>query len=207
VLPAGVNDTMPPTIRLKGASPLQVVQYSAFVDPGVAVTDNVDSKVTNISLPAASAVNTSLLTPAASPLILTYTATDAAGNVASRTREVFVYDPCPPPERMCAETLNCSVLGGNCDPDAAKLGALIPGPPPPFQLEVEPDTQPPVITVRGEGELFQVKDDQGEPTLTGLLVDVVVGSVYVDPGARGWRGSCCAACVERRAPRRPPLLP
>jgi hypothetical protein len=90
-----VNDTTPPTIRLVDVSPYQVILFSVFNDPGITVTDNIDAKVTNVSVLGVSNVNTSAITPTDAPIIITYFATDASGNVASRNRSVFVYDPCP----------------------------------------------------------------------------------------------------------------
>ena len=182
-LPTGVNDTTPPTIRLVGESPLMVVQYSPFNDPGITVTDNIDAKVTNISLEGFKRVNTSIITPTDAPIVLTYFATDAAGNAASRNRSVFVYDPCPAPERMCSGTRTCSILGGNCDPNASKLGNLFGGSQGTVAIVPDADNKAPVITVMGVGELFEVQDDIGDPVLSGMITNVTVGSVYIDAGA------------------------
>ena len=182
-LPANVTDTTPPTIRLVGESPLMVVQYSPFNDPGITVTDNIDAKVINISLEGFKNVDTNVLTPPKKPIVLTYFATDAAGNVANKIRDVFVYDPCPAPERMCSGTRTCSILGGNCDPNASKLGSLFGGSQGTVAIVPEADTKAPVITVMGVGELFEVQDDIGDPVLTGMITNVTVGSVYIDAGA------------------------
>ena len=199
-LPAGVNDTTPPTIRLVDVSPYKVILFSVFNDPGITVTDNIDAKVTNISVLGVSNVNTSAITPTDAPIIITYFATDASGNVASRNRSVFVYDPCPAPERMCNETRNCSILGGNCDPNASKLGSLFGAAPAPVALVPVSDIKAPVITVLGIGDLFEVQDANGDPALSGMITNATVGSVYIDAGAAPAPSrrlpSCCCLLVD-----------
>lgn len=70
-------------------------------------------------------IDTSTLTASNSPLVLTYSAIDAAGNPATNVlRYISVVNPCNVPEIVCP--LN-SLLGGNCstlgrcdiDPDLA----------------------------------------------------------------------------------------
>ncbi len=77
-------DVVPPVITLLGANPLTVVQGTTFIDPGVTVTDNVD---TGLTATVTGVVNTAV----PGTYILTYNAVDTAGNAATpvtRTVEV-----------------------------------------------------------------------------------------------------------------------
>ncbi|NBU71660.1 MAG: DUF5011 domain-containing protein, partial [Bacteroidetes bacterium] len=81
-------DTVPPVITLIGADPLEIYRGSIFTDPGATVTDNVDATRT---ITGTGTVDTS----AVGIYTLTYTAEDAAGNLAvpvTRTVNV-VLDP------------------------------------------------------------------------------------------------------------------
>ena len=84
-----VKDFTPPVISLLGGSPYTVAQGVTYVDPGVTVSDNVDIGLTAT---VSGSVNTAL----AGNYSLTYSATDAAGNVATKTRQVTVADTTPP---------------------------------------------------------------------------------------------------------------
>ncbi len=76
-------DTTAPVITITGANPVDVVQNSVYTDAGATATDNVDPVVT---VNAVSTVNTAVI----GTYTVTYTATDAAGNVASAVRVVNV---------------------------------------------------------------------------------------------------------------------
>ena len=81
-------DTVPPVITLIGADPLEIYRGSIFTDPGATVTDNVDATRT---ITGSGSVDTSTV----GIYTLTYTAQDAAGNLAvpvTRTVNV-VLDP------------------------------------------------------------------------------------------------------------------
>jgi hypothetical protein len=82
------QDTQVPVITLIGANPMDIYKGSAFTDPRATVTDNVDATRT---ITATGTVDTG----AVGFYTLTYTATDAAGNLAvpvTRTVNV-VLDP------------------------------------------------------------------------------------------------------------------
>lgn len=83
------DDTGAPVITLKldDAAHNRVEQFSAatYTDPGYTVTDDVD-KVEDITVVVTGTVNMS----AAGDYIITYTATDKAGNKAEETRTVTV---------------------------------------------------------------------------------------------------------------------
>jgi hypothetical protein len=77
------NDIIPPVITLIG-SDMKVSQFSGpFTDPGAIAIDNNDGMVNVVS---SGVVNTT----SAGDYVITYTATDSAGNVASKTRTVNV---------------------------------------------------------------------------------------------------------------------
>lgn len=85
------TDSTAPTITLLGNNPLSVVVGSIYSDPGAKAKDNIDEDITsNISV--TSTVNPS--TPGS--YSVTYSVTDAAGNVAeTKTRTVIVVAPAP----------------------------------------------------------------------------------------------------------------
>ena len=80
-----VIDTTDPVITLAGANPYYLCDGSAYVEPGMTVTDNCD--------PAPMWVMTDdggLDTETVGCYTLTYEATDICGNTATITREVCV---------------------------------------------------------------------------------------------------------------------
>jgi hypothetical protein len=83
-----LEDSEPPVITLIGLNPLEVYKGATFTDPGATVTDNVDAVRT---ITGSGTVDVSIV----GIYTLTYTATDAAGNLAlpvERTVNV-VLDP------------------------------------------------------------------------------------------------------------------
>jgi hypothetical protein len=85
---AVIADRSPAVITLFGANPMEIYKGSTFTDPGATVTDNRDA---TRAITGSGAVNTAVV----GIYTLTYTATDAAGNLAlpvTRTVNV-VLDP------------------------------------------------------------------------------------------------------------------
>lgn len=78
-----VVDVTAPVITVAGDNPLYLPVGATFVEPGVSGFDAIDG---DVAVNTTGAVNTA----ARGTYVLTYTATDAAGNVASATREVVV---------------------------------------------------------------------------------------------------------------------
>ena len=76
-------DTVAPLITVAGEDPLYLPVGAAFIEPGVSAFDAVDG---NVEVQTSGTVDTA----ARSTYILTYTATDAAGNESTATREVVV---------------------------------------------------------------------------------------------------------------------
>ncbi len=79
------QDRIAPTIDVLGANPMQVLLNSAFSDPGVKATDNVDGDISN-RVQTIGNVDTST----AGMYTLTYRVSDQAGNQAEATRSVLV---------------------------------------------------------------------------------------------------------------------
>ncbi len=79
------DDVTKPVVTLVGANPLTVNAGTAFTDPGATATDDVDGDITS-KIVVTGTVNTA----AAGTNTLTYTATDAAGNVGTAARTVNV---------------------------------------------------------------------------------------------------------------------
>jgi len=78
------SDVIPPVIQVLGINPVTIMQGENYNDAGAIATDNVDNNVTVIS---SGTVNTSI----ANTYIITYNATDKAGNTAiPKTRHVIV---------------------------------------------------------------------------------------------------------------------
>jgi hypothetical protein len=108
---AFAQDTIPPVIALKGDSIMLLGVYETFEDPGIIVTDNVDTFVTYDTVgndnsgtfydffPDGKADSFPYLFPGPYPLGLysiVYRAKDKAGNTDSATRYIEVVDTIPP---------------------------------------------------------------------------------------------------------------
>jgi len=97
-------DTIAPVVTLVGDAALQITVGDTFTDPGATASDDTDGDLTSsivetaspeVQLPVSSFQSPDLYT-------LTYTATDAAGNVASVSRVVTVIAPPPATEPVPA---------------------------------------------------------------------------------------------------------
>ena len=89
--PPSTPDTTPPVITVLGANPLSLTIGTAYTEAGATCVDNKD--------PSCAVVTTGTVnTAAVGTYTITYTATDAAGNVSSMTKTVNVVaaaDPAP----------------------------------------------------------------------------------------------------------------
>eukprot|EP01137_Pigoraptor_chileana_P037331 Opistho-2@34264 len=81
------NDVTSPVVELKGTSTVVIEQFGTYKDDGAIATDNKDGDVSS-AISVSGSVNTGL----AGDYELTFSATDAAGNVGSVTRLVSVQD-------------------------------------------------------------------------------------------------------------------
>ncbi len=79
-------DKTAPVITLKGASTVTIVQGTKYVEPGATAKDDVD---TSVSVKRSGSVDTSKV----GTYKITYTATDKAGNKATKTRTIKVVAP------------------------------------------------------------------------------------------------------------------
>jgi hypothetical protein len=100
-----VADNTPPVIVLSGSSPVNLSVGDSYTDAGATATDNVDVSVTvNVG---GDVVDTAVV----GTYVITYDATDAAGNAAIQvTRTVNVADTTPPVITLVgADPVNLSV--------------------------------------------------------------------------------------------------
>jgi len=100
-----VADNTPPVITLTGSTPINLSVGDSYTDAGATATDNVDASVTVVV--GGATVNTAII----GTYIITYNATDAAGNSATQvTRTVNVADNTPPVITLTGSTpVNLSV--------------------------------------------------------------------------------------------------
>jgi hypothetical protein len=101
------DDTTAPVVSITGADPFYLVLNSAaYTDPGATANDNTDGNVTVTNNITSSNPDKNL----AGTYVITYSATDKAGNVGTATRTVIVYN-------------EANVLEGNYNvTDTTKLG-------------------------------------------------------------------------------------
>lgn len=79
------DDTTPPVITLNGSSSVDLILNSAYTDQGATASDDEDGTITPI-------VSGSVNKDKVGSYVITYTATDKAGNQSSATRTVRVYN-------------------------------------------------------------------------------------------------------------------
>ncbi len=89
VVPPVVTDTTAPVITVLGDNPATVLLNETYTDAGATATDDVDGTV---DVTTSGTVDTSTV----GSYTITYTATDAAGNVATETRTVNVVENVDP---------------------------------------------------------------------------------------------------------------
>ena len=77
------SDTNPPAITLNGDTITIIEKYTTYTDPGATALDDIDGE---LSVTTSGTVDTDL----AGTYIITYTATDSAGNTAQANRTVIV---------------------------------------------------------------------------------------------------------------------
>jgi len=77
------DDITPPVVTLNGTTPQTISLQGTYTELGATATDDIDGAITPV---VSGSVNTNL----AGTYIITYTATDAAGNAGTATRTVIV---------------------------------------------------------------------------------------------------------------------
>ncbi len=93
--PATATDTTAPVITITGNNPETIAQNATYTDAGATASDDTDGTLT---VTTTGIVNTA--TPGS--YTITYTATDAAGNVATASRTVNVIDIASQPQNLQA---------------------------------------------------------------------------------------------------------
>ena len=110
-------DTQAPVITLVGSATINLALDGTYSEPGATVTDNVDADlVADIS----GTVDTSTV----GTYTITYTATDAAGNQATTTRMVYVYEPGALPQTPFIPTADLSTRAPVEDPTPDAAGYM-----------------------------------------------------------------------------------
>ncbi|WP_333556645.1 immunoglobulin-like domain-containing protein [Paenibacillus barengoltzii] len=83
-----VLDNTEPELVLNGSNPMNIPQGGAYVEPGAVATDAIDGEIPGSSIAITGVVDTTQL----GHYPVQYTVTDHAGNTATVTRDVYVYD-------------------------------------------------------------------------------------------------------------------
>ena len=89
-------DSTPPVITLLGANPVHLAVGDTFTDPGITVADNADGTdpyITFINGLQQEVSSSTINSASPTTYLITYKATDAAGNVATVIRSVIVGNP------------------------------------------------------------------------------------------------------------------
>ena len=111
------SDTEPPVIQILGNNPAEIVIKARYVDLGAVVTDNRDA---NLGI---TVEGEQIDTSAPGEHVVTYSATDQAGNTTTATRIVRVYDPNPEPEPVQATTTTSQSSDGEGETSATTTPA------------------------------------------------------------------------------------
>ena len=113
-----VTDTAPPVLTLNGTSPLQINCGAVFNDPGATALDACQGVIATVN--AAGNVNTN----SPGTYNITYTATDAAGNLGQIARTVQVTDTTAPVVTLLgAESITLACGSAFNDPGATAVDA------------------------------------------------------------------------------------
>ncbi|PNH05934.1 hypothetical protein TSOC_007762, partial [Tetrabaena socialis] len=186
---ASAPGTYSPRVTLYGSADVRLQLFDTYQEQGAYAMDDTDGRVPAVTVPLDPPVNTSTTSPLGLPYLVSYTATDAAGNTAVTIRRVTVVDDCPLPEHRCSMTLACSVYG-TCALSAVLLGAdggeLLIGK---FRPEAVPrvrpaDSMPPHISLHAGDGGTTFLDPSGTDTgaETRVLSYATVSVPYQDPG-------------------------
>ncbi|HVB19994.1 MAG TPA: DUF5011 domain-containing protein, partial [Candidatus Paceibacterota bacterium] len=161
-------DTIPPVITLLGDNPVHVSVGSTFTEPGVTVTDDVDGTdpyITFINGIQQVVSSTTIDTSSPTTYIITYKATDAAGNVATAIRSVIVGNP-DGTVSVGAATTTTTTIAATATTTASS------------------DTTPPVVTLNGSAAMeLNLGDTFTDPGATALdSVDGTLTAKIVETG-------------------------
>lgn len=181
-LAALILDTNPPLLTLNGPEYIEVLQRDTYIDAGATAIDEVD-KYVSVTAMGVEAVDTCCITDPENPYIITYGASDAAGNAASPViRSVVVLPACPPPSYIC-ENITTQLVCASCLDDVClclhSFGKLVDEDPAVTVETYKPemDSTPPLIELLGDGELGITASNA-----IVMIHTVEQFEVFVDPG-------------------------
>ncbi|MGD0328642.1 MAG: immunoglobulin-like domain-containing protein [Minisyncoccia bacterium] len=167
------SDTTPPTITLLGDNPMHISVGDEFVDPGVSVADNADGTdpyITYINGIQQAISSTTIDTSSPTTYLITYKATDAAGNNATAMRSVIVGNP------------DGTVSTGAATSTTTSTTSTV----------ASSDTIPPVVTLIGDaamqinvGDTFTDPGATATDTIDGDLTAKIVETGAVDATTAG----------------------
>jgi len=140
-------DRTPPELSLIGSQSMQIMQGEDYIEMGCVAIDNIDGDISD-QVEITGDVNAN----EPGRYTVTYTVSDAAGNVATATRTVEVLEAVEEPE---------SEPGDTHDPGEIPLSPLTPTPTPaPLPTPTPaPQPLPPTITLLGFGEMTLFEGD------------------------------------------------
>jgi hypothetical protein len=99
------GDSTPPSLTVLGNNPARIALHASYSDLGAVVQDNVDHNLGyRIKQDGIEVPYVTIDTSAAGEYSVTYTAKDQAGNEASATRTIIVYDPFAPVSDIASTT-------------------------------------------------------------------------------------------------------
>ncbi|KAK3274238.1 hypothetical protein CYMTET_17570 [Cymbomonas tetramitiformis] len=189
--PEASVDTDPPIITRDGEADVEVVQHTAFEDPGVSAFDERDGYVAvtatwTLNSQGLDAIDVHTPTQPGEPYILMYRARDAAGNEAQPVeRHVAVVSPCASPSFLCedgATCARCSWDGAHGNFTCLCLSALDEQDDPDVAAYEPPeDVTAPIIVLLGDGQ--HGFTDSG----TWIMIhNLTLGSHFDDPGVEAY---------------------
>jgi len=183
----GVVDTEAPVITLIGANPYYIATGTAYVEPGISITDNVDQNLIHtLFVDGYPEAELALDTSVPGSHILTYKVLDTAGNLTTETRAVVVGE----------EVSLGSVDTGTTTPETTEEEEVVEEEAPVVEEEVveeaPADTTAPTIALTGAaaielsvGDSFTDEGATAADDVDGDLTDSVVVTGAVDTDTAG----------------------
>jgi hypothetical protein len=99
-------DTTPPVITLLDTNPINLNLNDPYVEAGATALDETDGDISNNIVIDSSAVDTAV----ANSYPVTYTVSDASGNVASKVRYINVIDNNQPPSNLSVTSISPDIM-------------------------------------------------------------------------------------------------
>jgi hypothetical protein len=188
-----VIDINPPSLSLKGANPLSIDLNTPFTDPGATAQDDIDGDISNLITQTNDVdINT------AGCYGQSYQAVDAAGNVSTSIRTVFVgndlerHSPNSPPFALqdstsipYTSTVTMNILDNDTDPDCDPLSIISISLPTMGTAVVNADGSisfDPMGNIGSHSFLYTISDNHGGTSTEG----VTIASHDPDDGNDSW---------------------